>query len=137
MAASSHPHELDPDFGRQHKVLAVKFKGLLEAAPDAMFIVDERGRIILINSQVEELFGYERRELLGKPMEILVPERFRGGHPAHRSGYFHNPKPRPMGAGVDLAGLRKGGRVGVSSIPGQGSIFSAILPRRLEATDGR
>ncbi|HEV3028325.1 MAG TPA: PAS domain S-box protein, partial [Planctomycetota bacterium] len=101
--------DLDPEFGRQHEALAAKLKGLLEAAPDAMLIVDEKGRIILINSMVEQLFGYERRELLGRPMEILVPPRFRDGHPAHRSGYFHNPKPRPMGAGIDLAGLRKNG----------------------------
>jgi len=74
-----------------------------------MLIVDGKGRIILINSRVEQLFGYERRELLGKPMEILVPQRFRDGHPAHRSGYFHDPKPRPMGAGIDLAALRRDG----------------------------
>jgi PAS domain S-box-containing protein len=82
---------------------------LLESAPDAVVIVDSVGEIVLVNAQAEELFGYERSEMLGQPMEMLVPERFRGRHVGHREGYAGHPQRRPMGAGLDLFGMRKDG----------------------------
>ena len=84
--------------------------GLLDAAPDAMVVVDQFGSIVLVNGQTERLFGYERAELVGAPVEILVPEQFRGKHPNHRDGYMEAPEHRPMGvAGMQLAGRRKNG----------------------------
>ena len=86
-----------------------RFRQLLESAPDAIVGVDRQGRIVLVNTQTEQLFGYERGELLGQPIEILLPERLRARHQQHRLGYYDNPRTRPMGAGLDLAGRRKDG----------------------------
>jgi PAS domain S-box-containing protein len=85
----------------------VKFRGILESAPDAMVIADAKGRIVLINAETERLFGYGRKELVGQLVDVLVPERFRGKHPQHRQGYTAHPRPRSMGEGLELSGLRK------------------------------
>jgi PAS domain S-box-containing protein len=86
-----------------------RFTGLLEAAPDAMVCVDSGGRIAVVNAQAERLFGYGRDELVGQPVEILVPDQAKRAHPGHRGGYVADPRPRPMGAGMELAGRRRDG----------------------------
>ena len=86
-----------------------KFRDLLESAPDAMVIVSADGKIKLVNAQTESLFGYGRGDLIGLPVEMLVPERYRHNHPGHRSTYFSAPRARPMGAGLQLFALRKDG----------------------------
>ena len=85
------------------------FRGIVEATPTALVVVDRRGDIALVNTRGEAMFGYARGELLGRPVETLVPERYRGEHPAARSAFFGRPQARAMGAGRDLYALRKDG----------------------------
>lgn len=86
-----------------------QYRSLLEAAPDGMIVSDRYGDILLVNAETERLFGYARGELLGQPVDMLVPERFRGHHAGHRGGYTAQPRTRPMGEGRKLWGLRKDG----------------------------
>ena len=86
-----------------------RFREILESAPDSIVVTDKRGRIVLANTETEKLFGYPREELMGKTVEILMPERFRGKHIGHRHNYAAQPQRRPMGAGLELFGRRKDG----------------------------
>jgi len=101
------------------------YRQLIESAPDAMVVVDERGAITILNGQAEQLFGYARDELVGSPIEILVPERFRNAHAPQRTKFTQAPKLRPMGSGLELFGRRKDG----SEFP----IEISLSPLRTEA----
>ena len=86
-----------------------RFRAAVESSPAGMLMVDQSGRIVLVNREVERLFGYAREELLGRPVDLLVPERSRQAHPGFRDGFYHAPGDRAMGAGRELFGLRKDG----------------------------
>src|SRR6266567_1227887 len=93
----------------QHKRAAERFRLAVESAPNATVMIDQQGNIVMANSHAMKLFGYVREELVGRSVEVLVPERFRGGHPEHRMGFSSSPRARPMGAGRDLYAVRKDG----------------------------
>src|SRR5215469_12167498 len=86
-----------------------RLRSLLDVAPDAMVVVDQAGRVVVVNSQTERLFGYKQDEILGRPVEVLIPERFRKQHQGHRGKFSAEPSVRPMGTKLELFGLRKDG----------------------------
>jgi PAS domain S-box-containing protein len=108
-------------------------KAILDAAPDAIVVADQSGRIVLVNAQTERTFGYTRDELLGRSVDILVPERYREGHTSHRTAYTEAASPRPIGMGRELFGLRKDGsefpvEISLSPIPTrQGLLIASAI----------
>ena len=86
-----------------------KFRGLLESAPDPMVVVNREGRIVLVNAQAEETFGYRREDLLGQPMDILVPKRLQAECLEYRTRFLRAPQKSPMGATLEIHGLRRDG----------------------------
>ena len=87
----------------------LRLRAAVEASPSGLLMTDAQGTIVLVNREIERLFGYVREELLGKPVDLLVPKAFRGGHAAQRGGFHADPRVRAMGAGRDLYGTRKDG----------------------------
>ena len=103
------------------------FQSLLESAPDSVIVCDEKGQIVMVNLQAESAFGYERQNLLGRPVETLIPQRFRTNHHAHRQGYLESPSPRNMGEAQELFARRADG----SEFP------VSIALNALDTPDGR
>ena len=104
-----------PNGGRQDKAeealrkSEARFRQVVESAPNAMVMINQAGLIEMVNAQAERVFGYDRAEMLGQPVEMLVPLRYRPNHPGLRGAFFDKPQSRPMGAGRDLFGLKKDG----------------------------
>ncbi len=110
------------------------FKHLLESAPDAMVIIDDRGKISVVNAQAEQMFGYRREEMLGQPVEVLLPERLREVHEGHRSAFSRDPRLRPMGQGQDLVARRHDGsefpvEISLSPVQSAGGRFVSSVIR--------
>jgi len=118
---------------RDMKQVDEKFGELLESMPDGILMTNLTGHIVLVNSQTERIFGYQRGELLGQLVEVLIPDRFRGGHAGRRTTYFVQPHVRSMRSGMELYGLRKDGTefpvdISLSPLQPEGStiVVSAI-----------
>jgi PAS domain S-box-containing protein len=86
-----------------------RLRAAIDSAPNGLLMIDAEGRIVLVNREVERLFGYPREELLGRPVELIVPDRFRDKHPSYRAGFMEHPAVRQMGSGRELFGRRKNG----------------------------
>jgi len=99
---------------------------ILESLPDALVIVDEGGLVTYLNESAELLFGHERGQMVGQPVEVLLPARYRTMHQVHRAGYQGAPRRRPMGLGLDLSGLRRDG----SEFPAEISLAPIMLGGR-------
>ena len=118
---------------RDSEMVHARYHGLLESAPDAIVIVNDSGRIVLFNARARELFGHEPQDVIGESIEVLLPARLRDVHLKHRNGYLGAPRMRPMGAGLELRGVRRNGEefpveISLSPIGGEGSrlVMSAI-----------
>ncbi len=113
---------------------------VVESAPTGIVMVDAQGKIVLVNAQVEKLFGYRREELIGQAVEILLPKRFRDAHIGQRDGYYAKPKPRPMGAGRDLTALTKDGHeipieIGLSPIKSETGAGMFVMAAIVDITE--
>ncbi|HEX2548533.1 MAG TPA: PAS domain S-box protein, partial [Gammaproteobacteria bacterium] len=121
-----------------NKTSLIHLSAIIEAMPDALVIVDDTGHIVLVNYQVEKLFGYQRSELLYEYVEFIMPVRFRNKHPTYRDKYFKNPCVRPMGIGLELFGLKKNGiefpiEISLSPLKTEEGIFALAAIRDISA----
>ncbi|MEO8705843.1 MAG: PAS domain S-box protein [Kofleriaceae bacterium] len=112
----------------------LQYRELVDSAPDGIVVCDRTGTMLLVNRQAEKMFGYDRSELIGRPIETLIPERVRGRHPDHVFGYVDAPRSRPMGSGLELAGLRRDGtefpvEISLSPIRSSGGIHISAAIR--------
>src|SRR5512138_2351674 len=122
----------------ERKRAVEQFRIVVESAPNGLLMTDEKGTIVLANSQIEKLFGYAKKELLGQSLEILVPERFRSRHQAHRQRFSAAPRARPIHGRPELFGLRKDGsefsvEIGLNPIEMRGGIH--VLASILDITE--
>lgn len=127
------PHAWRPAAGGR-SAEETPFQALLESAPDAILIVDAAGQIAIMNSQAERLFGYDRRELLGQPVEVLLPEHLRALHSQHRATYMAEPRTRPMGIGLELTARRRDGstfpvEISLSALPTEAGLLVTSVIR--------
>jgi PAS domain S-box-containing protein len=125
---------------RPWQQLEDEFQTFLEATPDGVVLVDGEGRIVRVNGHAERLFGYPRAELVGSPVEQLLPERFRDRHRAHRAGYHARPRTRAMGEGQELFGRRKDGTefpVDISLGPVETQAGTVVVAAVRDATERR
>lgn len=122
---------LAPGFPPEGEQEETSYRAVFEAAPDGIVIVDEEGLIRDLNPRLLTMFGYSREELMGRPVEVLVPETVRDAHVVHRTRYMEAPRSRPMGIGMELAGRRKDGselpvEISLSPLPGDGDHLSVV-----------
>ncbi len=115
-----------------------QFRLMVESAPNSIILIDFSGKIVMVNKQTEDLFGYSRNELIEKKMEILVPKRLKAHHPKLRNGFYKSPKSRPMGVGRDLYGVKKDGtevpvEIGLNPIEKDGKHF--VLASIIDITE--
>ncbi len=114
--------------GDQSRSVEAHLRAAVESAPSGLLMTDASGRIVLVNREIERMFGYSREELLGRPIEMLVPLRSRGAHPGFRAEFLGEPRVRAMGAGRDLFGVRKDGvevpvEIGLTPVPTEDGLF--------------
>ena len=108
-----------------------KLKALIESTPDALVIVDSVGSIVIVNKQAEKIFGYHRSEIIGKKVEVLIPDRFKTKHPHYREGYSYNPQARAMGTGIELFARKKDGtefpvEISLSPLKSEALVLSTV-----------
>ena len=120
--------------GRETKLSVAQYDRLLQSLPNGVVIISDAGKIVHVNEQLETMFGYGKEELLGKDIELLMPERFRARHRTHVSDYLAHPRPRPMGSGLDLFGIKKDGMefpvdISLSYLPTEGGTLALAVVR--------
>ena len=135
------PLDSAPSYCGLRIIESLSFK-VVEASPDAMIVIDEGGTIIIFNAQAELMFGYAREEVVGQPIEILLPESKKTVHVGHRSRYFEAPRVREMGVGMVLEGRHRSGKAvpieiklaPLPPVPGAG-VFALAVVRRVSRVD--